>query len=53
MPVYQYKCRDCGKEFEINCHLSEREKLAKCPSCGKKNVQPVFTSFVTAPPPKY
>ena len=53
MPVYQYKCKACGKVFEITCHLSERDELAVCPDCGGKDVTPVFSTFGSPPPPKY
>ena len=53
MPVYEYRCTSCGKLFEINCHLSEREQLAVCPQCSSREVQPVFSSFTTAPPAKW
>jgi putative FmdB family regulatory protein len=53
MPVYEYKCSNCGKVFEITCHLSEREQLAVCPDCGSKQVAPVFSSFSSPPPPRY
>lgn len=53
MPVYQYRCKGCGKVFEVTCHLDDRKKLAVCPGCGSKKVQQVFTSFVCAPPAKW
>jgi putative FmdB family regulatory protein len=53
MPVYQYKCKSCGKVFEITCHLSEREELAACPDCGSKDVQQVFSTFTSPPPSKW
>jgi putative FmdB family regulatory protein len=53
MPVYQYKCKSCGKLFEITCHLDEREELAVCPDCGGKDVEPVFSAFTSPPPSKW
>jgi putative FmdB family regulatory protein len=53
MPVYQYKCKSCGKVFEISCHLSEREQLAVCPGCGGKEVEQVFSTFTSPPPSKW
>lgn len=53
MPVYQYKCTDCGEVFEVTCHLSERDEFAVCPKCGGRNVEPVFSSFTCAPPQKW
>jgi putative FmdB family regulatory protein len=50
MPVYQYRCKACGKLFEITCHLSERDEVAVCPDCGGREVEQVFSSFTCAAP---
>ncbi|HLG44437.1 MAG TPA: zinc ribbon domain-containing protein [Nitrospirales bacterium] len=47
MPMYEYKCLDCGKEFLVALSLKEHESgAAKCSSCGSKKVEQEFTSFV-------
>jgi putative FmdB family regulatory protein len=33
MPIYEYKCRKCGKEFEIFQGITD-QPLQTCPSCG-------------------
>ncbi len=43
MPVYEYKCRDCGAAFEIMAHGYEAVPGLKCPSCGALNVQKLFS----------
>jgi putative FmdB family regulatory protein len=53
MPVYEYRCKECGKKFEVTAHLDERDKLARCPKCESKQVEIVFSSFTCAPPKKY
>jgi putative FmdB family regulatory protein len=54
MAVYEFKCKKCGKVFEVTCHMDEREKKAVCPGCGSRKVETVFTpSFASPPPPKY
>lgn len=35
MPTYQYKCNNCGNEFEEFQSITE-SPLDKCPSCGQK-----------------
>lgn len=32
MPTYEYRCKKCGKEFEIFHRISE--SVRKCPDCG-------------------
>ncbi len=48
MPIYEYKCKECGKIFEIYQRLSERDEDIKCPACGaEKPVKRVsaFSSY--------
>jgi putative FmdB family regulatory protein len=35
MPTYQYKCKDCGIQFEEFQSMTERA-IDKCPECGGK-----------------
>ena len=48
MPTYEYRCRECGKTFEISAHFDERKRLAVCPACGSKRVAPVFTPIAVS-----
>ncbi len=47
MPLYEYRCRDCGHEFEIQQSMSD-DALTVCPSCGgdlRKVFSPVGIAF--------
>ena len=33
MPLYEYKCSDCGSSFEVLQKVNE-PRLTKCPKCG-------------------
>ncbi len=33
MPTYEYRCRDCGREFEVFQRMSD-EPGAPCPACN-------------------
>lgn len=47
MPLYDYRCRDCGHEFEIQQSLSE-DTLTVCPECNgdlRKVFSPVGIAF--------
>jgi putative FmdB family regulatory protein len=47
MPMYDYKCRKCGKESLLVLTLKEHEAgAATCPSCGSKELEQLLTSFV-------
>ena len=44
MPIYEYKCQDCGTKFEKLVRRSETAELA-CPSCGKNHLEQEFSTF--------
>jgi putative FmdB family regulatory protein len=53
MPTYEFRCKECGEQFEIECHMDEREEKAVCPKCGGRDVESVLTSDFSSPrPPK-
>jgi len=33
MPIYEYRCQDCGKDLEVMQKITENP-LESCPSCG-------------------
>ncbi len=35
MPIYEYRCRECGAEKEILQRISDAP-LIECPACGKR-----------------
>ncbi len=46
MPIYDYRCEKCGKEFEIEQKISE-SPIKKCPKCGGRVTRLISnTSFV-------
>ena len=47
MPMYDYKCSDCGKESLLVLTLREREEgKITCPSCKSTNMKQIYTSFI-------
>lgn len=51
MPVYEYVCLDCGKEFTVVLSVREHELgHATCPQCQSKAVeqQPSVCEVVTS-----
>ena len=43
MPTYDYKCEDCGHEFEVYQSMKD-EKLTTCPNCGKNTLRRLIGS---------
>ncbi|WP_447980643.1 FmdB family zinc ribbon protein [Candidatus Nitrospira bockiana] len=47
MPMYDYRCLDCGKESLIVLSLKEHESgQASCPACGSRRLEQMITSFI-------
>lgn len=43
MPVYEYKCNNCGKMFSLFLTYSEYDAAAvSCPGCGSDGVQRII-----------
>lgn len=46
MPIYEYRCDDCGKEFSIKLSMTEHEKgNIACPDCKSVKVVQHYSSF--------
>jgi len=45
MPIYEYRCLECGHKFEVRRSVEDSASLIKCPECGKENAQRIFSSF--------
>jgi len=41
MPVYTYRCENCGVQFDRQQSFSE-PTLTRCPECNKKTLRKVF-----------
>jgi putative FmdB family regulatory protein len=46
MPVYEYRCEECGERFEQTETLAEHKTgKPSCPKCKSKNVSRSFSTF--------
>ncbi len=47
MPVYAYRCLDCGEIFEKVEHMADHEegKYPPCPRCNGERIAQVFAPF--------
>ena len=41
MPGYEFKCSQCGEQFEIFATISEKEKGIRRPRCGSLNINQI------------
>ena len=45
MPIYEYKCQDCGTKFEKLLRRSAEATELDCPACGQKHLTQEFSTF--------
>lgn len=41
MPVYSYRCENCGVQFDRQQRFTDKT-LTKCPECGQKTLRKLF-----------
>jgi len=46
MPIYEYYCQKCNKEFELRRAISMADSHALCPSCGSES-QKLVSAFAS------
>ena len=44
MPLYEYRCPDCGHEFEELVSFADADNVA-CQHCGSDNVERLMSGF--------
>ena len=45
MPIYEYRCQDCGAKFERLVRRSTDVAELECPSCGKRRLDQELSTF--------
>jgi putative FmdB family regulatory protein len=45
MPLYEYKCNDCGEQFEKMIRFSEANAIPTCPKCASLDTQKKLSSI--------
>jgi len=44
MPIYEFKCKNCGNTFEQLCFASDDQDHMPCPSCGEEKTVMIKTT---------
>ncbi len=45
MPIFEYRCDDCGSQFEKLVRQASGAIELSCPSCGKRNLTQQLSTF--------
>ncbi len=61
MPIYEFKCKKCGKVFEVLFRSRDEKLKICCPDCNSEKAEKLFSVFgskvekdmpaAAAPPP--
>jgi len=47
MPIYEYRCQQCGEKFEKLVRSFSSDPEVRCPKCGGRKVEKTFSLFGT------
>ncbi len=50
MPIFEYKCRDCGNKFDLLISNSDKKNV-RCPECSSTKVEQQLSLFNTGGKP--
>ncbi|MCX7798693.1 MAG: zinc ribbon domain-containing protein [Melioribacter sp.] len=45
MPIFEYKCKECGRKFEVFFKSLNSLDEINCPKCYSGNVEKLFSTF--------
>ena len=45
MPIYEYKCKDCGAVFSVLQPINACRDCTACSKCGGKNTARIISGF--------
>jgi len=48
MPIYEYRCKECGKVFSKLQSMGATAEGITCPACGSPEVERMVSSFASA-----
>jgi putative FmdB family regulatory protein len=45
MPIYEYRCDECGEKFELFVRSATRKVVPTCPKCGSQKARKNISLF--------
>ena len=46
MPIYEYRCTDCGTQFELRRKFGQADDPLVCPDCRSAAVRRLLSRFI-------
>jgi putative FmdB family regulatory protein len=47
MPMYEYRCQKCGKQFEMLRRMADADRDLECPECRSGKLERLLSAFST------
>lgn len=47
MPIYEYKCEQCGSRYEQIRRMTDADSNLECPSCQSTEIKRQLSAFAT------
>ncbi len=47
MPLYEYRCGNCGRTFEKIRRIADADRAMQCPHCESEATERLLSSFAT------
>jgi putative FmdB family regulatory protein len=45
MPLYEYRCKKCGKQFERLRRMHDADREQECPECLSQEIERLVSTF--------
>ena len=45
MPLYEYRCKKCGKQFERLRRMQDADREQECPECLSQEIERLVSTF--------
>jgi len=45
MPLYEYRCQNCGKSFEMLRKMQDADRELECPDCRSDELERLLSTF--------
>jgi putative FmdB family regulatory protein len=45
MPIYSYKCNECGTVFDMLVGIGKGSEKPQCPKCKSKKLERILSTF--------
>ena len=45
MPIYEYRCAECGRTFEQLRNMRDNDRDVECPKCESHKVERLLSGF--------